>query len=197
MSRFWTEEELQAASRAMKAAGHMSYEAFCEELERQDTEPLLKNQFEEDYTLEQSIWERYKVAEANGNKVDMENAKTAHSAHVTELQERGKVYCRLYREYELSRDSGNGLLDINDAVWDKDVAELVYCMRKNGVRRFTFSSTWSGAVETAWLFQKNGCRLMGLAEINGRTKKILSEEHEKAHGYVFELEGISEPFNGK
>ncbi|MCD8395902.1 MAG: hypothetical protein LUD12_01710 [Lachnospiraceae bacterium] len=36
MSRDWTQEELQAASVAMKAAGHMSYEEFCEELHRQE-----------------------------------------------------------------------------------------------------------------------------------------------------------------
>ena len=34
MSRDWTPEELDAASAAMKAEGHMSYEEFCEELER-------------------------------------------------------------------------------------------------------------------------------------------------------------------
>ena len=35
MSKDWTPAELQAASEAMKAAGHMGYEDFCEELERQ------------------------------------------------------------------------------------------------------------------------------------------------------------------
>lgn len=34
MSRDWTPKELAAASAAMKAEGHMSYEEFCEELER-------------------------------------------------------------------------------------------------------------------------------------------------------------------
>ena len=34
MSRDWTPEELQAASEAMKVAGHMSYEEFCEQLPR-------------------------------------------------------------------------------------------------------------------------------------------------------------------
>lgn len=32
MSRDWTPEELQAASEAMKAAGHMGIEEFCEAL---------------------------------------------------------------------------------------------------------------------------------------------------------------------
>ena len=34
MSRDWTPEEIQTASKAMKEAGHMSYEEFCEELDR-------------------------------------------------------------------------------------------------------------------------------------------------------------------
>lgn len=34
MSRDWTQEELQRASAAMKAAGHMGYEEFCEALEK-------------------------------------------------------------------------------------------------------------------------------------------------------------------
>lgn len=33
MSRDWTKEEIQAASEAMQAMGHMSYEAFCKELD--------------------------------------------------------------------------------------------------------------------------------------------------------------------
>lgn len=34
MSKDWTPEELQAASQAMKEAGHLSYEEFCVELDR-------------------------------------------------------------------------------------------------------------------------------------------------------------------
>lgn len=34
MSRDWTEKELQAASKAMKAAGHLGYEKFCEYLNK-------------------------------------------------------------------------------------------------------------------------------------------------------------------
>ena len=34
MSRDWTQEELQNASKAMKAAGHLSYEEFCVQLNK-------------------------------------------------------------------------------------------------------------------------------------------------------------------
>lgn len=35
MSKDWTHDELAVASAAMKAAGHMGYEEFCMELDRQ------------------------------------------------------------------------------------------------------------------------------------------------------------------
>ncbi len=34
MSRDWTKEELKNASEAMKASGHLSYEEFCEQLNK-------------------------------------------------------------------------------------------------------------------------------------------------------------------
>lgn len=34
MSRDWTQEELQNASKAIKAAGHLDYEEFCEHLNK-------------------------------------------------------------------------------------------------------------------------------------------------------------------
>ena len=36
MSKTWNEKEIQAASKAMKKAGHMSYEEFCEEMNKQE-----------------------------------------------------------------------------------------------------------------------------------------------------------------
>jgi hypothetical protein len=34
MGRDWTQEELQNASKAMKAAGYLGYEEFCEHLDK-------------------------------------------------------------------------------------------------------------------------------------------------------------------
>ena len=34
MSKSWTPDEIQIASEIMKAAGHMGYDEFCEELDR-------------------------------------------------------------------------------------------------------------------------------------------------------------------
>jgi hypothetical protein len=88
-----------------------------------------------------------------------------------ELKELGNATCRLFKEYEVYRDSGNEHLDIREVLWDKDVADLVTAKRENGIEHFTFSSTWSSTVETARLFQQNGCKLEGLIEINSNYTK--------------------------
>ena len=105
------------------------------------------------------------------------------------LKELGNAACRLFNEYEVSRDSGNDYLDISEVVWDNEAAKLIETMRQNGIERFTFSSGWSHAVETAWLFKEAGCALEGLVEINSHFTKWDSDEHEKAHGYLFRVEG--------
>lgn len=42
MSRSWTPEEIQKVSEAMKAAGHMGYEEFCEHLNEQTAKAALE-----------------------------------------------------------------------------------------------------------------------------------------------------------
>lgn len=42
MSRDWTPEEIQVASRAMKRAGQMSYEEVCAEIAEQDARRLIE-----------------------------------------------------------------------------------------------------------------------------------------------------------
>lgn len=93
----------------------------------------------------------------------------------------------LWRAYETSMDCGNEYPDFDSPIKDGEIGELISSMRKQGFTAFTYSSTWSSAVETAWLFQKAGCRLEGLVEINSQHKAFMSDEYEKAHGYLFKL----------
>ena len=144
------------------------------------------NNFENFYNRNKDAKNAYDIAK---NEDELNAARAAYKAVWDELKELGNAACRLFNEYEVSRDSGNDYLDISEVVWDKDVADLITAMRENGIEHFTFSSTWSSAVETAWLFLQNGCKLEGLIEINSRYTGWNSDEHEKAHGYLFRVEG--------
>lgn len=143
------------------------------------------NIFEETYNKVKLAKKAFDTATTETEKAEARVLYKTAGAEITTL---GEIACRIYREYETSRDSGNDYLDISEAVWDKDVESLIKCLRDNGIEHFTFSSTLSSAVETAWLFQQNGCTLEGLIEINSRFTKWNSDEHEKAHGYLFRVE---------
>ena len=70
---------------------------------------------------------------------------------------------------------------------DDKVAGLIENLRNLGIEHFTFSSTWSSAVETAWLFKENGCELEGLVQINSRYTSFRKNEYEKAAAYLFRV----------
>ena len=142
------------------------------------------NIFEATSDKVQALHKAYQAADEAGKTA----IRDSYKALMKEIETLGTAACRIWRDYETSRDCGNEYLDINDVVWDKDVEALISCMRDNGIDHFTFSSTWSSAVETAWLFLQNGCTLEGLIEINSRHKDLFTGEREKAHGYLFRIQ---------
>lgn len=78
-------------------------------------------------------------------------------------------------------------LDFNDVIWDNEVQSIIKTLRDNGIEKFTFSSTWSGAVKTAWLFTQNGCTLEGLTEINEGYEDFITGKMKKTPAYLFKL----------
>lgn len=144
----------------------------------------MMNIFEETY---RGIQEAKKAYDEAADKAGQDEARSLYKQATESLKGLNITEQRLWRAYETARDCGNEYLDINDPVSDEAVEDLITGMKKLGIEAFTFSSTWSSAVETAWLFQKAGCQLAGLIEINSHYKAFMSDEYEKAHGYLFKL----------
>lgn len=147
----------------------------------------MMNAFEKDYQQELKIRADYDAAKAAENEAGQEAARADIHELWGSIDEKGEAYARIYRDYKNSRDKGNEYIDFRDVIWDKDVEGLVTCMRENGIDRFTFSSGWSSAVETAWLFKENGCELEGLIQINGDQNFFKEEEYEKVPTYLFSI----------
>lgn len=144
----------------------------------------MMNIFEEAY---RGIQEAKKAYAAATNTVDQDAARAIYKQATAKLDGLSSTEKRIWSAYEAAKDCGNEYLDLNDTIRDDEVEGLVACMKEYGIKAFTFSSTWSSAVETAWLFQKAGCTLAGLIEINSQHKAFMSDEYEKAHGYLFKL----------
>lgn len=142
------------------------------------------NVFETIYSRLLDLRKAYETAANEGDRISVQNAICALLDEIDETEETFSRICALYVR---SRDDGNEYLDINGVIRDKDVDSLVSCMRENGIDKFTFSSGWTSAVDTAWLLQQAGCRLEGLVEINSQYRAPKTGEHEKAHGYLFSV----------
>ena len=144
----------------------------------------MMNIFEEAY---RGIQEAKKAYAAATSEAEKDAARAIYKQATAKLEGLSSTEKRIWSAYETAKDCGNEYLDLNDTIRDNAVEGMVACMKEYGITAFTFSSTWISAVETAWLFQKAGCTLAGLIEINSRHKAFMSDEYEKAHGYLFKL----------
>ena len=70
--------------------------------------------------------------------------------------------------YRKSIDAGNDLIDFSDVIWDYDIDPILDDCRKFGITEFTISSTFSNLIATIAEFEKRGCHLAGLTEVNDR-----------------------------
>ena len=70
--------------------------------------------------------------------------------------------------YLYSLEAGNDLPNYGEVIWDTDIDEILADCRKTGITEFTISSTFSSLIETIAEFQKRGCMMQGLVEINSR-----------------------------
>ena len=104
------------------------------------------------------------------------------------IEAKGLDYAKIFRFYSEAKERGNERIDLSDVVWDKDVEGLMRSFKVLGIEEFTFSSTWSSAVKTAWLFTQHGFHLAGILEINSQHKAILSDEYEKVPAYLFKAD---------
>ena len=129
----------------------------------------------------------YDAADEKDDEAGKVAAREQYHAWKDTVIAEGEDFWRVFQMYESAQDRGNEYIDLRDVIWDKDVPALIERLRKAGIQKFTFSSTWSSTVETAWLFIQNGCKVEGMTEINGTCQAFMSEEYERVPAYVFSI----------
>lgn len=92
-----------------------------------------------------------------------------------------------FQDAEQCAERGNEYIDLAECYDYRDEKGLVELFRKYGIERFTFSSGWSSAVESAWIFTENGCTLEGMVKVHTQHKAWGSDEYEIGHGYLFKV----------
>ena len=147
----------------------------------------MKNQFAEEFARFCQIKEQYLAAKEACDEVGMTAARTEMAALNDSIAAKGQTYRNLYSLYESVQERGNEHIDLCECHDYRDEAALIASFRELGIETFTFSSRYSSAVESAWMFIQNGCTLKGMVEINSNTKKWEGEGYEKCPAYLFSV----------
>ena len=147
----------------------------------------MKHTLEQVYTREEELERAYEASKAAGDEAGIEKARNEYKAMNKEVLETEDAdFGFAYRLYKQMKECGNKFIDLSIAIHDE--VGTLQTRRKYGFEHFTFSSGWSSAVESAWIFQQNGCRLEGLIELNSIHKDWTTGEREKVHGYLFSIQ---------
>lgn len=144
----------------------------------------MTNTFEKAYQEYKTFDKAFDEAEERMDEAGKAKARNAYKVWKARYHKEGSVFAFIYSEYEESRKNGNEDLNFHNYI-DK-TESCIACLKENGVKRFTFSSGWTGAIGNAWELQKAGCRMVGMKEVKGKTDPW-SRKQEILHALVFEI----------
>ena len=139
----------------------------------------MTNIFEETYEAMEEAKKAYAAATTDDGK---EAAEKAYGEAEDRIIKMGDTAWRIWRAYRNSRDNENKILNFDDIIWDRDVEALTACMKKNGIKAFTYSCPATDAIETLWLFKEAGCTIGEMVEVNVR-KDFFGKGYEKGHAF--------------
>ena len=137
------------------------------------------------YERHEELERKLDAAENDGNTRAIEACQKGHQELLEEVRAEGETFGDMMRLYSDMKKHGNSLLDLSGTYQEPE--KILKVFREFGVKEFTFSSTWSSAVQVAWQFTQLGCKLKGMTEIYGSGQKFMSNEYERIPAYVFEI----------
>lgn len=138
------------------------------------------------YEANQKNEAAYDAAEAIADQAGMEAARARHEELCKEARDYGKDFCFMLRLYTEMKERGNELIDLN-RVDDNQAEEVIAILNKFGIKKFTFSSTWSSTITAAWEISQHGCTLEGMIQINSEYPEFRSNERKKIPALVFSI----------
>ncbi|WP_307987594.1 hypothetical protein [uncultured Dialister sp.] len=137
------------------------------------------------YGRSEELEKKFDAAEKVGDAQTMQACRDAYQELVKEVQAEGQDFCNMMRLYSDMKKHGNSRLDLSGTC--REPEKILKTFREFGVTEFTFSSSWSSAIQVAWAFTQMGCTLKGMTEIYGSGRKLMSNEYEKVPAFLFSL----------
>ena len=93
---------------------------------------------------------------------------------------------QIFWAYNRSREAETEILDFEDVIWEKDIPAILADCKRFEIDRFTISCGMSSMAETIWELEKQGCRLVGMARVNGRFEDYRTGARETKPAFLIE-----------
>ena len=145
----------------------------------------MKSIFEKELNQAMELRRQIATANARRDQAGKQYALEAHFALLDKIQAMGQDIAQVFNLAMDSMVKGNEYIDLHDCIHESSVPALIESMRKCGIKRFTYSSTWSSAVKIIWLFLHNGCTQEGMTEVH--TSHIHDDPTEMAPAFIFDI----------
>ena len=94
---------------------------------------------------------------------------------------------KAYRAWALSVSRQEDELEMDDFLWDREVADFVDTLRRAGIDTFVYTNQSTAVMENLHAFAAEGCRLEGLCTITRRETRWGDEEPTEVQGIRFSL----------
>lgn len=137
------------------------------------------------YQRHEELERKFDAAEKAGDTKAMDACQDSHQNLLQEVRVEGEAFGDMMRLYSEMKQQGNSRLDLSGTY--RKPEEIIRIFRDFGVKEFTFSSTWSSAIQVSWAFTQLGCTLEGMIEIYGSGRKFMSNEYKKVPAFLFSL----------
>ena len=95
--------------------------------------------------------------------------------------------CKAYRAWASSISRKEDELEMDDFLWDKEVADFVNTLRSAGIKTFVYTNQSTAVMENLHAFAAQGCTMTGLCTITRQETRWGDEEPVEIMGIRFSL----------
>ena len=93
--------------------------------------------------------------------------------------------CKAYRAWMQTVEREEAELELNDFLWDREVADFVDCLKKAGIETFIYTNQSTAVMENLHAFAKEGCHMDGLCTIKRMERRFGENREEEILGIHF------------
>ena len=95
--------------------------------------------------------------------------------------------CKAYRAWASSISRKEDELEMDDFLWDKEVADFISTLRSAGIGTFVYTNQSTAVMENLHAFAAQGCTMTGLCTITRQETRWGDEEPYEVQGIRFSL----------